>query len=274
MGPLYSVPMEGQEAVVELRAARFSDRFVAYLLDTVPFALGAVLSAYVWGGPLGRPLSPESLSRISAAWITLAVFYQFAANAAGGGVGKRLMGLRVLAQDGGKVGAARALARAVVWLLGTPLCNFGFLVALLRSDTRALHDLLAGTVVVEAYPKGRGEGALLFLAGALGALALLGGNVWLTMSRPTPSDLLALERAHEGLGVLARIEEAHKSRHGAYTNDLSALAEASGDAGRFAAALKDLFEPGSLRIEAGNVGYRLAAKAKDRRRTRVSLKGP
>lgn len=266
--------MESERPVVELRAARFSDRFVAYLLDTVPFGLGVVATTYVWGGPMGRPLAAENLSRICAAWITLAVFYQFAANAAGGGVGKRLMGLRVLTKDGLPVGPGRALARAVGWLLSSPLCNFGFVLALLRSDTRTLHDLIAGTVVVEAYPKGRGEGAVLFMAGALGAVALFGGNVWLALTRPTPSDLLAVQRAREGLDVLARIEAAHKARYGSYTNDMAALAEVSGDAAQFGAAIKDLFDLESLRIDAGNVGYRLSARAKDRKRTLLTLKGP
>ncbi len=266
--------MEGQGPVVELRAARFSDRFVAYMLDTLPFALGVVATTFAWGGPLGRPLDADSLSRISAAWITLAVFYQFAANATGGGVGKRLMGLRVLAKDGEPLRPGRALARALCWLLSFPLCNLGFLVALFRSDTRALHDLLAGTVVVEAYPKGRGEGAVLFMAGALGAVALFGGNVWLTLTRPTPSDLLAVERAREGLDVLARIQAAHKERYGSYTSDMAAMAEVSGDAEQFSTAIKDLFDLESLRIDAGNIGYRLSARAKDRKRTVVTRSGP
>ena len=265
--------MEDQP-VVELRCARFSDRFVAYLLDTLPFGMGVVLTAYVWGGPLGRSLAAENLSRITAAWITLAVFYQFAANAAGGGLGKRLMGLRVLTKDGAPVGVGRALARAVGWLVSTPLCNFGFLVALLRSDTRTLHDLLAGTVVVEAYPKGRSEGAVLFMAGALGAVALLGGNLWLGLTSPRPSDYLAIERANEGLDVLARIQDAHKARYGSYTSDMAAMAEVSGDAGQFASAIKELFDLESLRIDAGNIGYRMSARAKDRKRTVVVIKGP
>lgn len=265
---------QAPDGVVELRAARFSDRFVAYLLDTLPFGLGVVATTYVWGGPLGRALTPENLSRISAAWITAAVFYQFLANATGGGVGKRLMGLRVLTKDGLPLGPGRALARALCWLLSSPLCNFGFLVALLRSDTRTLHDLLAGTVVVEAYPKGRGEGAVLFMAGALGAVALFGGNVWYTLTRPTPADMLAVERAREGLDVLARIQAAHKERYGSYSSDMAALADISGDAEQFRTAIKDLFDLESLRIDAGNIGYRLSARAKDRRRTVVTLKGP
>ncbi len=266
--------MEEPIQVVEARAARFSDRLVAYLLDTVPFGLGAVVTAFVWAGPLRRALGPDQLASISAAWIVAAVFYQFVANLAGGGVGKRLMGLRVLAKDGSPLGPGRALARALGWVSSSPLCNFGFLVALLRSDNRTLHDLLAGTVVVEAYPKGRGEGAVLFVAAALGAFALFGANVFMTYLKPTPDDLLAVGRAHEGLDVLARIQEAHKAAHGSYTNDLSALAEVSGDAAQFDAALTQLFDRSSLRIEAGNIGYRMAARAKDRRRTLVTLKGP
>lgn len=266
--------MEGQQNVVEARAARFSDRLVAYLIDTVPFGLGAVVTAFVWGGPLRRPLGPDQLASITAAWIVAAVFYQFAANLSGGGVGKRLMGLRVLTKDGAPLGPLRALARALGWVLSSPLCNFGFLVALLRADNRTLHDLLSGTVVVEAYPKGRGEGAALFVAAALAAFALMGVNVFLTYLRPTPDDLLAVGRAREGLDVLARIQHAHKAAHGSYTADLGELAEASGDAAQFDAALTELFDRTSLRIEAGNIGYRLAARAKDRRRTLVTLKGP
>lgn len=266
--------MEAPLAAPEARAARFSDRFVAYLLDTLPFAVGAVGTVWAWGGPLGRPLGPDSLAVICAAWITLAVFYQFVANCAGGGLGKRVMGLRVLTKDGDPLGPGRALARALGWLLSTPLCNFGFLVALLRSDTRALHDLIAGTVVVEAYPKQRGEGAVLFLAAALLAVALFAGNVWLTLTRPTPSDLLAVARAQEGMEVLAQVQAAHREKHGSYTNDLSAMAEASGDPAQFDAALNELFDRASLRIEAGNIGYRMAARAKDRRRTLVTRKGP
>lgn len=263
-------PLPAQEA----RAARFSDRFVAYLVDTVPFGVGAVATVWAWGGPLGRPLGPDQLAVICAAWITLAVFYQFVANCAGGGVGKRVMGLRVLTKDGEPVGPGRALARALGWLLSTPFFNFGFLVALLRSDTRALHDLLAGTVVVEAYPKQRGEGAALFLAAAMLAVALFAGNVWLTLTRPTPSDLLAVARAREGMEVLAQVQAAHKEKHGSYTNDLAAMAEASGDPAQFDAALDELFDRASLRIEAGNIGYRMAARAKDRKRTLVTRKGP
>ncbi|MDX6770303.1 MAG: RDD family protein [Elusimicrobiota bacterium] len=266
--------MDEPERVVELRAARFSDRLVAYLLDTAPFGAGAVLTGFVWGGPLRRPLGPDQLASISAAWIVAALFYQFLANAAGGGVGKRLMGLRVLTKDGAPVGPLRALGRALAWALSTPLCNFGFLVALLRADNRTLHDLLAGTVVVEAYPKGRGEGALLFVAALTAALGLFGLNAWMTWLKPTPDDLLAQGRAREGLDVLARIQEAHKAAHGSYTNDLSELAQASGDAAQFDAALTELFDRTSLRIEAGNVGYRMAARAKDRRRTLVTLNGP
>lgn len=262
------------ELQAEARAARFSDRFVAYLIDTLPFAVGAVAFAWVWGFPLAKPLGPDEMSRICAGAATLAVLYQFLANAAGGGVGKRLMGLRVLTKDGDKVGPGRALARALGWALSTPLCNFGFLVALLRSDGRTLHDLLAGTTVVEAYPKQRGEGAVLFFAGALGAVALVAVNVGTTLTRPTDADIKAIARAQEGLSVLAEVQAAHKAQFGSYTNDLSAMASVSGDAAQFDKALTELFDRTSLRIEAGNIGYRMSARAKDRRRTLLTLKGP
>ena len=55
---------------------------------------------------------------------------------------------------------------------------------------------------------------------------------------------------------------------------LAAMAQASGDPEQFRAALDELFDRASLRIEAGNIGYRMSARAKDRKRTRVALKGP
>ena len=54
---------------LELRPGRFSDRLVAYLLDTIPFTVGAVASVWVWGGPLARPVTNQAMLEIGAAWL-------------------------------------------------------------------------------------------------------------------------------------------------------------------------------------------------------------
>lgn len=64
-------------------------------------------------------------------------------------VGKWATGLRVECRSGERVGFARALLRHTVgYLLSLLTFGLGFLLAALNREGRALHDLIAGTVVV------------------------------------------------------------------------------------------------------------------------------
>jgi uncharacterized RDD family membrane protein YckC len=257
----------------ELRPGRFSDRLVAYLLDTIPFAVGAVATVWAWGGPLNRPITDEALLGIGAAWVGLSVVWQFAGNLAGGTPGKQVMGLRVAASDGSAPGFARSLARALGWLLSTPLANFGFVLALFHPKTRALHDLIAGTYVVEVGPR-RSNGALAFLIAAMAAIGLFAMQYWTSLLRPTREDLTAVARARDGLEVIAKIEAKYKADHGVFASSAQELAEASGDVDVFRAAMLDVFRPTPFYVEAGNRRWRVTAAAKDRRRTLVHREGP
>lgn len=257
----------------ELRPGRFSDRFVAYLLDTIPFTVGAVATVWVWGGPLNRSITDSALVGIGASWVGLSVLWQFAGNMAGGTPGKQIMGLRVTTADGAAPGFLRALARALGWLLSTPLANFGFLLALFHPKTRALHDLLAGTYVVEVGPR-RSNGAAVFLVAAMSAAGLFALQYWTNLLRPTREDLTAIARAREGLEVIAKIQDAAKASRGAYAGSAQELAEASGDVGVFRSAMLDVFRPTPFYVEAGNRRWRVTAAAKDRRHTLVRREGP
>lgn len=281
MGPLpaldfYAVVLlywGSMEAPGVLRPARFSDRFVAYLLDTVPFAAGAVGSVWVWGGPLKRSIADRDLAAIGAAWTGLALLWQLFGNMAGGTVGKRILGLRVVTADGSAPGFGRALARALGWAVSTPLANFGFWLALFNAQTRTLHDFLSGTYVVEEGPR-RSNGALAFVVAAAAAIGLFLVNYWTNLLRPTPEDLAAIAKAEEGLGVIAQIEEAYRAKHGTYASTAQDLAEASGDVETFRKGMLGVFSPTPFFLEAGNRRWRVTAAAKDRRHTRVHREGP
>jgi uncharacterized RDD family membrane protein YckC len=262
--------MEPPRALVP---GRFSDRFIAYLLDTIPFTVGAVATVWVWGGPLQRSITNRSLLGIGAAWIGLSVLWQFAGNLGGATPGKQVMGLRIVTAEGEAPGAARAFVRAVAWLFSTPLGNFGFLVALFHPKTRALHDLIAGTFVVEAGPR-RSNGAAAFLVAVLAAIGLFVLQYWTNLLRPTRDDLNAIAKAREGLQVIARIEDEAKARNGVYAGSAQELAQASGDVEVFRSAMLDVFRPTPFIVEAGNHRWRVTAAAKDRRRTIVRLEGP
>ena len=68
--------------------------------------------------------------------------------AAGGTVGKLLVGIRVERAEGGKVGFFRALLRAIVKVPATAFFGLGLLPAALTERHQGLHDLLADTVVL------------------------------------------------------------------------------------------------------------------------------
>ena len=62
--------------------------------------------------------------------------------------GMAVLGLRVLRADGGKVGLLVAMKRFMGFMLSVSTLGIGFLMVLVTERRRALHDLLAGTVVV------------------------------------------------------------------------------------------------------------------------------
>ena len=259
---------------METRAARFSDRFVAYLLDTLPFGVGASATVGVLLGPIAKAPTPELLALIGAVWVTMVFAYQLVGNLNGGTIGKRLLGLRVIARDGGPVGYRRSLIRAMVWLIGSTAGSFGFIVALFNRENRALHDYASGTVVIEAYRKSAAEGVALFLVAALGAIGLFGFQVYSGWARPTPRDRAAVTRADEGLSVIAQVQEVYKTKYGTYATTIDQLAEASGDPAEFRAAMSVLFMPEPFTLEAGNRGWRIRAQARDRHHTPTVRDGP
>jgi uncharacterized RDD family membrane protein YckC len=261
------------DETLELRPGRFSDRLVAYLLDTVPFAVGAAGTVWVWGGPLARPITNEVMLAAGGAWLGLAVLWQFAGNLAGGTPGKKLLGLAVVAADGSFPGFFRSLLRALGWLISTPLANFGFVLALFTPRTRTLHDLLSGTYVVESGPR-RSNGALAFLTAALCSVGLFVLQYWTNMVRPTKEGLAAIARAETGLGVIGQIEEKYREKNGTYAASVQDLAEASDDVELFRSAMLDVFRPTPFQLVAGNKRWRVVAAAKDRRNTLVRREGP
>ena len=66
-------------------------------------------------------------------------------------IGKLLFGLRVVLPDGRNPNVARSLVRALAYGLSAIFC-IGFAMVLVTRDRRALHDYIAGTFVVYAWP--------------------------------------------------------------------------------------------------------------------------
>lgn len=259
---------------LEVRAATINERFIAYVFDFAPFCAGYLATAWAVGvHPALRAHIPDPRFALRA-WLALYILYQFAGNLVGGTVGKRLMGIYVVTREGEKPGPARALLRALGYVVSTPLFNWGFALALIHPESRAFHDLIAGTVVVEPRGKSKAESALLFLTALILLGAVWGGFLYTNALKPTAEELEGVEKSREGLLVMAQIEEAYKQQHGVYTDSLLELSKASGDQRKFDAAVLDLFDPNRFQLQAGNAGYMISAASRDRRHTRVAVEGP
>src|SRR5688572_30456693 len=101
--------------------ARLSDRFLACLVDLVPFACGWCATVLAAARAGADPEEPLLWRGPLAAWGVLYLLYQAWGNRRGATVGKAMLGLRVRAEGGAPLSPARALARAMGLLLSMPL---------------------------------------------------------------------------------------------------------------------------------------------------------
>lgn len=142
--------------VGEPRPAGFWIRAVALAIDFVVFFLVqgsyGYLARRLWG------VRPEDVWRLRP---TLGLFmliftatYTSVLHATHGQtIGKNLVRIRVIGADGRPVTFGAALLRWMGYFVSLVPLPFGFLMAALRRDKRALHDLIAGTRV-ERVPAG------------------------------------------------------------------------------------------------------------------------
>ncbi len=92
---------------------------------------------------------PAALLRRGSPVLTMgALYYVLFWSLSGQTPGARLLGVRVVAADGGPPSWARAVARALVRALGLLAGALGWVWALFDLERRAWHDKLAGTWVV------------------------------------------------------------------------------------------------------------------------------
>ena len=130
------------------RPAGFWIRFVAYIIDGF-FLL--VVQAVLWG--VGwMSVGGGGWRAVGAAthlfnWLIGAVYFIAFHYRWGQTFGKMLMQIRVVRMDGGPLTLGQSTGRYFATYLSAIILSIGFIMAGLRRDKRALHDLLAGTRV-------------------------------------------------------------------------------------------------------------------------------
>jgi uncharacterized RDD family membrane protein YckC len=140
---------EVHEVVTAPQPAGFWIRAVALAVDLVVFAL-VQLSLNGMARLLTGPGDPDGSAPPSVALFTLlftAAYTTVLHVVAGQTIGKSLVGIRVVAVDGGRLTVGPALLRYLAYYASLAALGFGYLMAGLRRDKRALHDLVAATRV-------------------------------------------------------------------------------------------------------------------------------
>jgi len=192
-------------SAAESRAAYagFWRRFAAYVVDyLVVFAGSAavVLIASVTG------LLPDGAPRWSA--IVLAGYFLYCtlleSSSVQATLGKRAFGLTVTNVRGERIGFARAAIRFVAKLLSLFTLCIGYLLIAVTPRRQALHDLIAGTVVVDGA---RPQPAWLVSAVACVPLVLVVAG----MALPAYEDRAIRAQVQEGLDLASEYRAAIES---------------------------------------------------------------
>ena len=140
------------------RAAGFWIRTVALAIDLVVFVLvqgsfGKLATLLL--GPGRDPDGPPHPAAVLFTLLFTAAYATVLHAFAGQTIGKSLVGVRVVATDGAPLTVGQALLRYLAYYISLIPLGFGFVVAGLRRDKRALHDLIAGSRVERVTPPPR-----------------------------------------------------------------------------------------------------------------------
>jgi len=137
--------------------AGFASRFLAFVVDVViiiavfVLILAAVnfVASIVTGKSTNFNRSDIWVVIAYAAWAFVYFAYWWGLN--GKTPGGALFGVQVLTDEGRDVSGRRAIGRTLAFPLSFLILCLGFLGILLGDRRRALHDVIAGTVVVYAW---------------------------------------------------------------------------------------------------------------------------
>jgi uncharacterized RDD family membrane protein YckC len=118
-----------QKSAPNLVYASFFARFFAKFVDAVVIMI------------------PSIFMPIVAPWLYFALMES---SEKGASVGKKLMGLRVLSEEGKRIDFGTATGRFFAHFINGLTMGIGYLLMLFNSRSQCLHDIITGTVVVRA----------------------------------------------------------------------------------------------------------------------------
>lgn len=158
--PAYSAPGYAPAAagIPGVRFAGFWIRFAAYIIDAVFVQVGAYALGMLVGLVMAQAviMSEQSMEltnvQVIAGLVGLAWAFGYylvsQASSWQATPGKRILGLRVVREDGQRVGVGLALGRYLAYIVSGLILGIGFLMIGWTDQKKGLHDMICGTRVV------------------------------------------------------------------------------------------------------------------------------
>jgi uncharacterized RDD family membrane protein YckC len=137
------------------RPAGFWIRGIALVIDLIIFGFVKLSLEFMAGRRYGADVGQAWSFQTTIFLFTLlftAAYTTLLHTWLGQTVGKSVVGVRVVAVDGRTLDAGPAFLRYLGYYVSTATFGFGYLMAALRRDKRALHDLIAGSRVERLRP--------------------------------------------------------------------------------------------------------------------------
>jgi len=137
--------------------AGFASRFAAFMVDLVVLTGIFILVLAAINFTVSVLTGKSIHSNHGNTWVVVAyavwafIYFAHFWGLNGKTPGGTLFGVQVLTSDGGDVSGRRAIGRTLAFPLSFLILCLGFLGILLGDQRRALHDILAGTVVIYCW---------------------------------------------------------------------------------------------------------------------------
>ena len=183
------------EPAPEVRLSPFGLRVGATLLDGIFMAFLAFLVAMGLGflGIFVGMFRPEeelplnTLIVVSAILVSFAYYVGTWGGKSGQTLGHFMIGGRVVAKDGGRLGYGRATVRYIGFIISGLLLSLGFLWAQFDKKRQGLHDKLAGSYVVNIDDEFENENVTLVASDAGKGIGWL--VLWVVLAVAAPAAL-------------------------------------------------------------------------------------
>ena len=125
-------------------------RLVAYIVDIIIVSLVVVLLS-ILGVALAVTIPPLAILPIVAVIVIPLIYFPYYWSNSGQTPGMTMMGIRVVRdRDGGPVTSGQAVLRLLGYWVSGAVFYIGYIWIFIDKRKRGWHDLIAGTVVVEA----------------------------------------------------------------------------------------------------------------------------